>query len=263
MLVDSHCHLNLIDYKTIEIESDMDAVVQAATDNGVEHMLNVCTRLTDIGLILKIAQKYENVSVSLGLHPNEPVDKEPTLAEMLALINSPKIIAIGETGLDYFRSEGDLTWQQERFRTHIEVSKQSRKPLIVHTRQAKQDTLAILRSEEAREIGGVMHCFTEDWETAKQALDINFYISFSGIVTFKNATDLQEVAKKVPLERMLIETDSPYLAPMPHRGKTNQPAYVKHVAEFLAELRGIPFEALAEQTTRNFYELFKPKGREV
>jgi TatD DNase family protein len=255
MLVDSHSHLKLMDYKTLE--SDMDSILQAACENGIEHILNVCTRLIDFSTLLKIAEKYKNISLSLGLHPNEPVDREPTVSEMLALI-SPKIVAIGETGLDYFRSEGNLNWQQQRFRTHIEVAKQSRKPLIVHTRQAKKDTLKILKEEGARDIGGVMHCFTEDWETAKCALDINFYISFSGIVTFKNATDLQEIAKKLPLDRMLIETDSPYLAPMPHRGKMNQPAYVKHVAEFLAELRGISFETLAEKTTQNFYTLFNP-----
>lgn len=256
MFVDSHCHLNLIDYKALQ--SDMDSIVQVALENGVEHMLNVCTRLSDIETVLKTAQKYDNVSASFGLHPNEPVEKEPTSDEMIPFVNSPKIIAIGETGLDYFRSEGDLTWQKERFSTHIEVAKKTNRPLIVHTRQAKKDTLEILKREGARDIGGVMHCFTEDWETAKAALDLNFYISFSGIVTFKNATELQMVAKKIPLEKMLIETDSPYLAPLPHRGKMNQPAYVKHVAEFLAELKGIPLEVLAAQTTQNFYELFKP-----
>ena len=254
MLVDSHCHLDMIDYQALE--SDLDSIIQAAYQNGVEHMLCVGTSLADLDLILPITQKYPNISASVGLHPNEIVENEPTIDELVKLAAHPKVIAIGETGLDYYRSEGDLKWQQDRFCHHIAAAKISSKPLIIHTRQARKDTISIMKSEKANEIAGVLHCFTEDWEMAKEALDLGFYISFSGIVTFKNALELQAVAKKVPLDRLLIETDSPYLAPVPHRGKTNQPAYVKHVAEFLANLRGLSFEDVANQTTENFYQLF-------
>ena len=255
MLVDSHCHLNLIDYQ--ELGADLPSTVQAANDNGVEHMLCVGTNLIENAEVIRIAELYDTVSATVGLHPNEIVEKEPSLDYFLSLALHPKVIGIGETGLDYYRSEGDLEWQKTRFRLHIEVAKRCKKPLIIHTRQARADTIEILKKEQADEVQGVMHCFTEDWETARQALDLGFYISFSGIVTFKNAIDLQTVAKKVPLDRMLIETDAPFLAPIPFRGKINQPAYVKHVAEFLANLRGIPFELLAKETTKNFYTLFK------
>jgi len=176
---------------------------------------------------------------------------------LVTLARHPKVIAIGETGLDYFRSEGDLEWQRQRFRTHIAAARQTQKPLIIHMREATQDTLRILQEEHADSIGGVMHCFTEDWATAKAALDLNFYISFSGIVTFKSATLLQEAAKHVPLDRMLVETDSPYLAPVPFRGKSNQPAYVRHVAEFIAQLRNTSLEEIAAATSKNFFRLFK------
>jgi len=254
MLIDSHCHLNLIDY--VALESSLSQVIQNATENGVQHMLCVGTDLVDIPNILKITEEYSQVSASIGLHPNEKAESEPTVQALVEFANHPHVVAIGETGLDYYRSEGDLSWQQNRFRNHIHAAKLSKKPLIIHTRLAKEDTLSILREENASVIGGVFHCFTEDWATAVAALDLGFYISFSGIVTFKNAVELQEVAKKVPLDRMLVETDSPYLAPMPFRGKINQPAYVKHVAEFLSKLREIPFEELAHQTTQNFYRLF-------
>lgn len=258
MLVDSHCHLNMIDYAALG--SDVNSVIEAAKKNGVQHMLCVGTILDDIPANLLLAEQFDQISISIGLHPNESIEHEPSVEQLISLAAHPKVIAIGETGLDYYRSEGDLKWQHDRFRVHIQAAKELDKPLIIHTRQAREDTIQILTEENAHECKGVLHCFTEDWETAKQALDLGFYISFSGIVTFKNATELQEVAKKVPLDRLLIETDSPYLAPMPYRGKINQPAYVKQVAEFLAVLRDIPFEQIAEKTTQNFYHLFLPAG---
>lgn len=251
-LVDSHCHFDLLDLAPDEI----DDVIVRAQEHGVRHFLNVCVSLTDFPQVLATADAYPFVSASVGLHPNN--QEEEVDAETLVRLATPeKVIAIGETGLDYFRSSGDLDWQRARFRTHILAAKQVNKPLIIHTRQAKDDTLAILKSEKADQIGGVMHCFTEDWETAKLALDLGFYISFSGIVTFKNATTIQEVAMKVPLDRMLVETDAPYLAPNPHRGKQNEPAYVHLTAEFIANLRNESVEKIAEHTTSNFFNLFK------
>lgn len=207
-----------------------------------------------------LVEGYDNISVSVGVHPNEQDCHEPTSEELAELAQDPKVVAIGETGLDYFRSEGDLSWQKERFRRHIQAARMAGKPLIIHTRDARDDTLKILNEENAGEIGGVLHCFTEDWETAKKALDLNFYISFSGIVTFKNAEQIQEAAKKVPEDRLLIETDSPYLAPIPFRGKPNYPFYVYHVAEFIAKLRGESLDAMASITTQNFYTLFPVKA---
>lgn len=254
MLIDSHCHLDLLDLT--QFNHDLLNVLDAAKQNGVTHLLNVCADLKNFPNVLEIAKQYPNVYASVGLHPNEQVDKEPTTEELIQYTKDEKIIAIGETGLDYYRSEGDLTWQQDRFRRHIEAAKKSNKPLIVHTRQAREDTIVILKEESAAEVGGVLHCFTEDWNMAKEALNLGFYISFSGIITFKNAGELHEVVKLVPLEKMLIETDAPYLAPVPFRGKPNQPAYVRYVAERIAELKNISFEKVAEQTTQNFFELF-------
>lgn len=223
----------------------------------MEYFLCVCITLKEFPNVLAIANTYSNISASVGLHPNETdIDQEPSVEDLCFFAQDKKVVAIGETGLDYYRSVGEVEWQRDRFRTHIQAAKRVKKPLIVHTRQARKDTLEILRNEQADRIGGVMHCFTEDWEMAKAALDLNFYISFSGIVTFKNAIEIQEVAKKVPLDRLLIETDSPYLAPNPYRGRPNEPAYVKYVAEFIAELRGIPVQELAARTTENFYKLF-------
>ncbi len=259
-LVDSHCHLDQLDLSAHR--GELDLALKAAQTVGVQHFLCVCITLRDFKAMLEIAKKYSFVSATVGLHPNErDIDQEPTIEELIVLASDPKIVAIGETGLDYFRSAGDLDWQRVRFRRHIIAAKQLQKPLIVHTRQAKADTLAILKEEKAETVGGVMHCFTEDWLTAKAALDLGFYISFSGIVTFKNATDCQAVAKKVPLESILIETDSPYLAPNPHRGKRNEPAYVRYVAEYLAELRGISVAELSEATTDNFFKCFKEAKR--
>lgn len=254
MFVDSHCHLHMIDCS--ELNCQLDDVLVQAKKEGIEHMLCVGTTLEDIPSMQAIVNAYPSVSMSIGLHPNEAIAKEPMVDELLAMANLQKVVAIGETGLDYYRSSGDLDWQKKRFKTHIEVARESHKPLIIHTREAASDTIAILKKEKANQIGGVIHCFTEDWETAKQAMDLNFLISFSGIVTFKNALALQEVAKKIPLDKLLIETDAPFLAPVPYRGKVNQPAYVKYVATFLAELHAVSVEALGQQTTQNYYQLF-------
>jgi len=220
-------------------------------------MLCVCIDLEHFADVLTPARQHDNIFASVGVHPNEQEGQEPDVATLVELANDPDVIAIGETGLDYFRSEGDLDWQRDRFRTHIAAAKQTGKPLIIHMREATADTLRLMREESAGDIGGVMHCFAEDWDAAKAALDMDFYISFSGIVTFNSAKTLKEVAKQVPLERMLVETDSPYLAPTPYRGKSNQPAYVKYVAEHIAALRGTRLEAISEATTENFFRLFK------
>ncbi len=252
-LVDSHCHFNLLD---LPANDSIDQVVTRARANGVHAFLNVCVKISDFPAVLATAKAYPFVSCSLGLHPNEQ-DEAVTGDTLLQLGQEHKVVAIGETGLDYYRSEGDVNWQRERFVTHIEAAKQLKKPLIIHTRQAKHDTIALLREHQAQQVRGVMHCFTEEWETAKAALDLDFYISISGMVTFKNATVIQDVAKRVPLDRLLIETDSPYLAPIPMRGKPNEPAYVRYTGEFIANLRQTTPETLAEQTTHNFFDLFK------
>jgi len=255
MLVDSHCHLDMLDLKPFE--GSMDNVIAAARENGVDRFLCVSVNLEDYPGMLSIVEQYEQVFVSVGLHPNETDGHDPDVAELVSLAEHHKVVAIGESGLDYFRSEGDLEWQRDRFRRHIAAAKQSGKPLIIHSRDAKEDTLRIMEEEGANEIGGVMHCFTGDWDMAQRAMALNFYISFSGIVTFKSATDLQEVASRMSLDRMLVETDCPYLAPVPHRGKQNHPAYTRHVAEFIANLRDDSFENIAKATTRNFERLFK------
>ncbi|MBS0358646.1 MAG: TatD family hydrolase [Proteobacteria bacterium] len=257
MIVDSHCHLDQLDLTPYG--GDIKLALEAAKKNDVGHFLCVSIDLDTFPKILEIANQFDQVNVSVGLHPNEKVDIEPTQEQLVALAQNKKVIAIGETGLDYYRSEGDLEWQRNRFRCHIRAAKESKKPLIIHTRMASEDTLNVMREEKAHEIGGVMHCFTESLEVAERSMEMNFYISFSGIVTFQNAKELREVAKKVPLERMLIETDSPYLAPMPFRGKPNEPAYVKYVAECIAELRGISYQEVAEKTTENFFRLFLKK----
>jgi TatD DNase family protein len=206
--------------------------------------------------VLSIAEAHSHIYASVGVHPDSTDVHEPTTDELVALARHDKIIAIGETGLDYYRLQGDLEWQRERFRAHIRAARDARKPLIIHTRSAAEDTIRVMREEGAEAAGGVMHCFTESWEVARAALDLGFYISFSGIVTFKNAKALREVAQKVPLDRMLVETDSPYLAPVPYRGKTNQPGYVKHTVEEIARLRNVPFDEVAQHTTDNFFRLF-------
>ena len=256
MLIDSHCHLDRLDLAALG--ADLDHVLQAAQEQGVARMLSVCVNLETFPAVLAIAERYAYIHASVGVHPDERDCHEPSVDELCGLAQHPKIVAIGETGLDYFHCKGDVGWQQERFRTHIRVALRTGKPLIIHSREAKADTIRILREEGAEGVGGVMHCFTEDWEMAEQALALNFYISFSGIVTFKNAQQLRDVAQRLPLDRMLIETDAPYLAPVPHRGKTNQPAYVKHVAQRIADLRGVPLTTIEEATSANFATLFTP-----
>ncbi|MCG6976459.1 MAG: TatD family hydrolase [Acidiferrobacterales bacterium] len=250
-LVDSHCHINFD-----PLGDEVEQVIQRAHEKGVNRMICVSVNLEDYPQVLDLAIRYDNVFASVGVHPNEQEGRDPGVAELLSLAVDEHVVAIGETGLDYYRTEEKMDWQHDRFRRHIEVAKQCGKPLIIHTRDSSKDTLKLMEEEGARDAGGVMHCFVEDWDTAKRAMDLDFYISFSGIVTFKNAKELQEVAKRVPLDRMLVETDSPYLAPVPYRGKTNEPAYTRNVAEFIADLRGMELEALAAATTANCEKLF-------
>lgn len=255
LLVDSHCHLDRLDLTPFD--GELAGALENAREHGVGHMLCVCIDLEHFDDVLSPAQQHENIFASVGVHPNEQGGQDPDVATLVEKAADPRVIAIGETGLDYFRSEGDLEWQRERFRTHIAAAKQTGKPLIIHMREATEDTLRIMREEGADEVGGVMHCFAEDWKAARAAMDLDFYISFSGIVTFKSAKILQDVARQLPLERMLVETDSPYLAPTPFRGKSNQPAYVKYVAEYIAQLRDQEMETIREATTENFFRLFK------
>ena len=251
-LVDSHCHINSPDLATNEA-----AVMQNAALNGVGHMLCVNLNLNDFPQVIGFAERYANVFASVGIHPNEDRSQQVTAGQLTKLATHDRVVAIGETGLDYFRSTGDLEWQKQRFRVHIEASKDSKKPLIIHTRDAAIDTMNLLKDNQAAECGGVMHCFSEDWAVAEQALELGFYISMSGIVTYKNADKVKEVAKRTPLDKLLVETDSPYLAPVPHRGKTNEPAFVRHTAEYIAELRGVSFNEIATATTNNFFRLFR------
>ncbi|KVC83681.1 DNAase [Burkholderia ubonensis] len=256
MFVDSHCHIN---FKGLA--DRLPAVLENMREHDVTHALCVSVDFETLPEVLAIAQAHDNVYASVGVHPDHEDAREPTLAELIELAAHPKVVAIGETGLDYYRLEGrsiaDMEWQRERFRTHIRAAHATLKPLIIHTRSSSEDTLRIMAEERAAVPGGVMHCFTEPWPVAEQALAQNFHISLSGIVTFKNATDVQDVARRVPLDRLLIETDSPYLAPVPYRGKPNEPAYVSHVGRFIASERGIAVEALADATTQNFFRLFK------
>jgi TatD DNase family protein len=251
VFVDSHCHLDFP-----ELRDDLPQVLDAMRDHDVTHALCIAVEVGGWDAVHAIARAHPNLYASVGVHPDYADIEEPTQAMLVERAGEPKIVAIGETGLDYFRLEGDLGWQRERFRTHIRAARATRKPLVIHTRSAAADTLAIMRDERADDVGGVMHCFTETWDVAAQALDLGFHISFSGIVTFKNAVALKDVARRVPLERMLIETDSPYLAPVPHRGKRNQPAWVRHVAEEIARLREVPVAAIATATSDNFFKLF-------
>ena len=251
MLVDSHCHLNFP-----ELLQNMDAIRLSMREHQVGYALCVSVTLPDFPAVLAVAEAHDNFYASVGVHPD--YENEPPFGEddLIRLAQHPKVIAIGETGLDYFRLTGELEWQRERFRTHIRAAIKAHKPLIIHTRSAAEDTLRIMREENTKAIGGVMHCFTESLEVALQAIEMGFYISFSGIVTFKNATSLKEVAQSIPLDRILVETDSPYLAPVPFRGKINQPAYVSYVAAEIAKLRGIDPEEVAAATTKNFFKLF-------
>ncbi|PKO73823.1 MAG: DNAase [Betaproteobacteria bacterium HGW-Betaproteobacteria-17] len=251
MYIDSHCHINFPD-----LAGKLSEVFDLMAANQVSHALCISVELEKFPEILTLAEAHPNVYASVGVHPDHEDCTEPTVEQLVALADHPKVVAIGETGLDYFRLTGDLEWQRERFRTHIRAARACRKPLVIHTRSAADDTLRIMREEQAGEAGGVMHCFTESLAVAEAAVEQGFYISFSGIVTFKNARALREVAAAIPLERMLIETDSPYLAPVPHRGQTNQPGFVKHVAEEIARVRGMTAEAVGDITTQNFFRLF-------
>src|SRR6478672_1176730 len=256
MYIDSHCHINFP-----ELSARLPEIFGKMAENQVTHALCVSVDLPDFPQIRELAENYPHVYASVGVHPDYEETTEPSVDELVRLSAHPKVVAIGETGLDYYRLQGDLEWQRERFRTHIRASRATGKPLIIHTRSAAEDTLRIMREEgagsDAGGAAGVMHCFTESQAVADAAIEMGFYISFSGIVTFKSARDLQAVARAIPLERMLIETDSPYLAPVPFRGRTNEPSYVTHVAEFIATSRGAPLPRIAPPTPENFFNLFK------
>jgi TatD DNase family protein len=255
MLIDSHCHLDRIDLAPYQ--NDFSCFMDAATRSQIEYLLCIAIDLEAYPAMLALVDGYKQISVTVGVHPNTKDCHDPSVEELVNLGQADKVIGIGETGLDYFRSEGDLEWQHQRFRNHIRAAKILNKPLIIHTREAKDDTLRILAEENAGEVGGIIHCFTEDWAFAQKAMDLNFYISFSGIITFNSAKDIKDTAKRIPADRFLIETDSPYLAPVPFRGKTNYPLYVRHVAEHIADLRGTTVNKIADLSTENFYTLFK------
>ena len=255
-LVDSHCHINFD-----PLADDLDGLMDRARHNNVDYMLCVSVNLEDYPQIEALSATHPHIFSSVGVHPNSTECKDPSCDELVGLAANPKVVAIGETGLDYYRSEGEVDWQRQRFFNHIEAAKVSRKPLIIHTRAAANDTMEMLENHDAESCGGVMHCFGEDWSTAKRALDIGFYISFSGILTFKSAESLRDVARKVPMDRILVETDAPYLAPVPVRGKINEPCYVRHTAEMLSNIRDVPLEELAAATTDNFFHLFSSATR--
>jgi len=246
MYIDSHCHINFPELKT-----NIDNVLSNMKDKKITNALCVSVELDSFPEVLAMAEGYDHIYASVGVHPDYEDIREPSVGELVKIAaDHQKVVAIGETGLDYFRLKGDLTWQRDRFRNHIRAAKEAKLPLIIHTRQAQDDTIQIMTEEGADQARGVMHCFTESYEMAKQALDLDFYISFSGIITFKNAEDLRETAKKIPLDRILIETDSPYLAPVPNRGKLNEPSNVVYVAEKIAELHNCSVDKVAEQTSK-------------
>ncbi|MEO8411991.1 MAG: TatD family hydrolase [Propionivibrio sp.] len=251
MLVDSHCHLDFPD-----LAGNLPQVLDLMQTNGVGCALCIGVNLEDFPRVLALAEQHPQLFASVGVHPEGSDGREPSVSDLIDLARHPKIIAIGETGLDYYWHKDAPEWQRQRFRTHIRAALEVGKPLVVHNRDATADTLRLLEEEGAGRVGGVLHCFTETWEVAQAAIDLGFYISLAGIVTFKNAHTIKDVARRVPLDRLLVETDSPYLAPVPYRGKMNQPGYVKHVAEEIARLRDIPYEAVAEATTANFFRLF-------
>lgn len=255
MFVDSHCHLAFP-----ELAGDIDGVLARMAAARVGLALSVCTRLNEFAAVHALAVRDERVYASAGVHPDTTEGEEPTVQRLVDLASRARVIAIGETGLDYYRLPEPLEWQRERFRVHIRAAREAGKPLIIHTRSAAEDTLRIMREERAGEAGGVMHCFTESLEVARAAIEMGFFISFSGIVTFKNARELQAVARALPLERILIETDAPYLAPVPFRGRTNEPSFVPYVAAKLAELKETSLEAVEAITTDNFLNLFKEIG---
>lgn len=250
-IIDSHCHINFP-----ELGEDIEGVLRRMEENNVVRALCVSVQLEKLDEILSLATKYPNIYASVGVHPDNENCEEPTTEQLVTLSNHPKVVAIGETGLDYFRTKGDTEWQRKRFRVHIDAAKRTHKPLIIHTREAGNDTLDILREQGRGEVKGVMHCFTETLPFALASIELGFLISFSGILTFKNAEDIRTVAKAIPLESVMVETDSPYLAPMPHRGKTNEPSYVRFVLEELARVKEVPVDVVAQKTTENFHKLF-------
>lgn len=254
MFVDSHCHLDKLDLAAYD--GDLDAALQAAFARQISHVVCIGIDMDNIQGVLALAEQYPQVSATVGVHPLYRENREPTLEELVRVAAHPKVIAIGETGLDYFYGEGDLQWQKNRFITHIHAARQTRLPLVIHTRGAKDDTLNFIRNEGNGEVRGVMHCFTEDLDMAKQAIDLGFMISISGIVTFRNADELRAVVQALPLDRLLVETDAPWLAPVPHRGKSNEPKFVVEVAQKVAELKGVDLDTVARQTTQNFFSLF-------
>lgn len=254
-LIDSHCHLNLLNLE--KYNGDLGALIHAAQAANVKKMLCIGVDLVTAQTVIDIAQKYQDVYASVGLHPSEKVEVEPSLEDLRFFAEQDKVVAIGETGLDYYYNDSGLDLMQERFRRHIRLAHELKKPLIIHSRDAREDTIRILREENAQVLRGVMHCFTEDWAMAEQAMELGFYISISGIVTFKNAKNVQEVAAKVPLANLLIETDAPYLTPDPFRGKPNEPQYVSYVAKKIAELKNISVEEVISATTKNCLNLFK------
>ena len=256
MLIDSHCHLDRVDLR--RHDGDFQSLMRACAEAGLTRMLCVSIDLEHYPAMRRLVDAYPSVDVSVGVHPNEDEGAEPSIEDLLRLASDPRVVAIGETGLDYARGEDKASRQRERFRLHIEAARGCSKPLIVHTRAAATDTLDLLKQARAEEVGGVFHCFTEDWETARQALELGFHLSFSGIITFKNAAQIREVARRVPLDRLLIETDSPYLAPVPYRGKPNEPPYLQHVAACVAEIRGLDPAHLAQVTHDNYVRLFNP-----
>ena len=256
MFVDSHCHLDFPEYA-----GQIPDILARMKEAQVNHAMCISVDMPDFPNVLALAESYPNLFATVGTHPDYEDTPEPTEDQLVDLAQHPKILAIGETGLDYCRmgdkTYAEMEWQRDRFRTHIRAAIKVQKPLIIHTRSASEDTIRIMKEEGASQVAGVMHCFTESLEVAKASMEQGFYISFSGIVTFKSAKDLQETCKQIPLERMLIETDSPYLAPIPNRGKTNEPSWVAHVAQFIADLKGISVEEVAKHTTNNFKTLFK------
>jgi len=254
VLVDSHCHLDRLQLSPYE--NGLDDAVAAATERGVSAMLCVCISEENKDAVVSIAERYSHIYASVGVHPSDVADASVAESELISWSKHKKVVALGETGLDYYHTDETKAVQLESFTVHLSAASKLNLPVIVHTRNAREDTIDLIRKHGNVNSAGVLHCFTESWEMAKQALDLNYYISLSGIVTFKNAGELKEVAKQVPIERLLVETDSPYLAPVPYRGKPNEPKYVREVAEYIAELRGISYEALAEATTQNFYRLF-------
>ena len=252
-IVDSHCHIDRVDLEAFG--GSVESMLSHAKELSVNQFLCVCIDLEHFDQVHNLALQHSNIYASVGVHPTEIISKEPSVEKLLELSSSDRVIAIGETGLDYFRViKNEADWQRDRFRRHIRASNESEKPLIIHMRDSKEDIIDILQKENAR--SGVMHCFAEDWKTAKAALDLGFYISFSGILTFNNANDLREIARKVPADRLLVETDSPYLTPTPYRGKPNSPAYTYYVAEKLAEVRNTSIDEIAKVTTKNFKNLF-------